>query len=431
MFQVNNWNIKHLWIPIFIMIYMLHGVHSLPTPEFGVLHQFTAYDCERPTSVEALKLPSHCLTHKTDNDTTDTKTNLTLTDNQPYQLLQKATYHEFDAHMCKQSRSKLFYSCMWTSHSVINVAPQTGRQIATTLKFCSQAIHTRMFPTESGQLVPLNADGQIMYIPETVRGELTIADTGFAMCNGEDVRYHGRILKQTVVLQETHFTVKKVKIRHNFNSGELMIVETGTTVPAHLTNPNGFVIDSGTYVLPKIVIPCAYQVIKSILGTSNPTPADGGLVITSQVDQVHIHIHGTLNPPDKCPLQGTYRKTGHPDIVVFEPRNGPSSPETEFDPIDARQISIPNMVTLKIEWALYKTSKKFGLIHDISKQAKCSDLKRLTDGGQDKPELQGSTETLLYAKGEMLSNVQCPRIKVGLDLTLSNDRCYKYLPVVV
>ena len=31
----------------------------------------------------------------------------------------------------------------------------------------------------------------------------------------------------------------------------------------------------------------------------------------------------------------------------------------------------------------------------------------------------------------MLYNVKCPKIKVGLDLTLSDDRCYKYLPVVV
>ena len=40
-------------------------------------------------------------------------------------------------------------------------------------------------------------------------------------------------------------------------------------------------------------------------------------------------------------------------------------------------------------------------------------------------------ETLLYAKGEILYNVKCPKIKVGLDLTLGDDRCYKYLPVVV
>ena len=124
-FPVSSWEIKRLWVPVFIMIYTLHRVHSLPTPEFGVLHQFTTYDCERPTAVEALKLPSHCLAHKMDDDKPDTKTNLTLTDNQPYQLLQKATYHEFDAHMCKQSHSKLFCSCMWASHSVINVAPQT------------------------------------------------------------------------------------------------------------------------------------------------------------------------------------------------------------------------------------------------------------------------------------------------------------------
>ena len=206
-----------------------------------------------------------------------------------------------------------------------------------------------------------------------------------------------------------------------------MIVETGTTI----TNPNGFIIDSGTYVLPKIVIPCAYQVIKSVLGTPTPTLKDGGVVITSQMDQVHIHTHGTLNPPDKCPLQGTYSgnwSSGHCGVRTSD---WPQLPGDEVSPIDPRQISIPNMVILKVEWALYKTSKKFGLVHDISKQAECSDLKRLTDGGQDRPELQGSTETLLYAKGEMLYNVKCPKIKVGLDLTLGDDRCYKYLPVVV
>ena len=75
------------------------------------------------------------------------------------------------------------------------------------------------------------------------------------------------------------------------------------------------------------------------------------------------------------------------------------------------------MVTLKVEWALYKTSRKFGLVHDISRQAECSELKRLTGGGQYRPELQRATESLLYAKGEMLYNVQCPQIKVSLDLT--------------
>ena len=101
MFSVNNWDIGHMWISIFIVLFTSHGIQSSTTPEFGVLHQFTAYDCERPLSVEALQLPSHCLNHKTDDNITDPKTNLTLTDNQPYQLLQKATYHEFDAHVCK------------------------------------------------------------------------------------------------------------------------------------------------------------------------------------------------------------------------------------------------------------------------------------------------------------------------------------------
>ena len=105
MFPVNKGGIGHMWISIFMVLFTSHGIQSSTTPEFGVLHQFTAYDCERPLSVEAFQLPSHCLDHKTDDDIIDPKTNLTLTDNQPYQLLQKATYHEFDAHVCKQSPS--------------------------------------------------------------------------------------------------------------------------------------------------------------------------------------------------------------------------------------------------------------------------------------------------------------------------------------
>ena len=175
-----------------------------------------------------------------------------------------------------------------------------------------------MFTTESGSLVPLNTDGQTTYIPKTVNGDLNVRSDGFVTCNGEDVRHFGRMLKQTVVLQETHFTVKTVKMRKNFDDGELMIVETGTTIPEHLTKPGGFSIDSGTYVIPKIDVPCAYQVIKSFMGTANPTTTKEGMVITSQVDQVHIHTHGPLNPPSRCPIQGNYRKTGHPDIVVFQ-----------------------------------------------------------------------------------------------------------------
>ena len=102
------------------MIGVLGGVRSVPGPKFGVCHRFTAYDCEHPILVQALKLPNHCLTQKTMDDTTNQTTDLTTTDNEPYQLLQKATYHEFEAHRCIQTQSRFFYSCVWASHSVMN-----------------------------------------------------------------------------------------------------------------------------------------------------------------------------------------------------------------------------------------------------------------------------------------------------------------------
>ena len=154
---------------------------------------------------------------------------------------------------------------------------------------------------------------------------LNVAGTGHVSCNGEDVCHHGRTLKQTVVLQETHFTIKTVRIRKNFDSGALMIVESGTTIPANLIKQGGFSIDSGTYITPQVRVPCAYKVIKSFRGTATPTDIQDDLAITSQKDQVHIHTHGMLNPPPRCPIQGTYRKTGHPNIVVFQPSDGPIS----------------------------------------------------------------------------------------------------------
>ena len=146
---------------------------------------------------------------------------------------------------------------------------------------------------------------------------------------------------------------------------------------------------------------------------------------------MHLHTHGRLNPPDRCPIQGAYLKTGHLNILVFHPTEGPTTAEDyKFDNIDARQVSIPNMITLKVEWALYQTSKKFGLVHNVSQQAECTALKQLTSGDQNQPELQGISESLLYAKGEMLYNIKCPRIEASLDITSTDDCCYKYLPVV-
>ena len=56
---------RYFWILAIILTILLHGTYAPHLPKsLGVLHQFTSYDCERPTSVQALKLPSHCLNKK-------------------------------------------------------------------------------------------------------------------------------------------------------------------------------------------------------------------------------------------------------------------------------------------------------------------------------------------------------------------------------
>ena len=212
---------KYSWILIILVIGMFSGVRSAPsqsmkhpTPgqEFGVHHRFTAYDCEHPTAVQALRLPEYCITQNTQSDQTNQTIDSLTINKDPYQLLQKATYHEFEAHQCIQTRSRFFYSCVWASHSVMNVVPQTGCHVVTSIYFCAQAVWTNAYVTVSGASVALKSDGHPTYIAETIAGNLNVAG-GHVSCNGEDVCHNGKTLKQTMVLQETHFTIKKVRIR--------------------------------------------------------------------------------------------------------------------------------------------------------------------------------------------------------------------------
>ena len=138
------------------------------------------------------RLPEYCITRKTKNDQTNQTTDFITTDKDPYQLLQKATYHEFEAHQCIQTQSRFFYSCVWASHSVMNVVPQTGRHVVTSIDFCAQAVRTNAYVTVSGASVALKSDGHPTYIVETIVGDLNVTGNGHVSCNGEDVRHHGR-----------------------------------------------------------------------------------------------------------------------------------------------------------------------------------------------------------------------------------------------
>ena len=179
---------------------MLSSAHSLPSlnpkltnpgKEFGLHHRFTAYDCEHPTMVQALKLPAHCPTRKTDNDNTNQTNNLITIDKDPYKLLQKATYYEFDAHQCIQTRSRFFFSCVWASHSVISAVPETGRTEITTIEFCTQAVKSKTYVTTTGNAVALRTDELPTYIPELLAGEITVKG-GVTKCQRRRDKIQGK-----------------------------------------------------------------------------------------------------------------------------------------------------------------------------------------------------------------------------------------------
>ena len=62
----NQWN-KYAWMLILLVMGTLSSAQARPSlnpslnkpgEEFGLNHRFTAYDCDHPTMVQALKLPA-------------------------------------------------------------------------------------------------------------------------------------------------------------------------------------------------------------------------------------------------------------------------------------------------------------------------------------------------------------------------------------
>ena len=164
---------KYGGILAIIMIITPNRVQARPTPnlrpstsgeEFGLNHRFTAYDCDHPTAVQALKLPAHCLAPKTDKDNVNQTTKLLTHDKDRYQILQKATYYEFDAHQCIQTRSRFFYNCVWASHAVISGVPDTAQVVPPTIEFCRQAVRTQSYIKMIGDSVALKDNGLPTYI---------------------------------------------------------------------------------------------------------------------------------------------------------------------------------------------------------------------------------------------------------------------------
>ena len=187
---------KHGGTLVIAMMLTSNCAQARPTPnlrpsrtgeEFGLNHRFTAYDCDHPTAVQALQLPGHCLTPKTDKDDANQTMKLLTQDKDRYQILQKATYYEFDAHQCIQTRSRFFYNCVWASHSVISRVPDTAQVVPPTIDFCRQAVRTQSYVKLTGESVALKNDGLPTYIKEVIRGELNVAQ-GTVDCLGEESR---------------------------------------------------------------------------------------------------------------------------------------------------------------------------------------------------------------------------------------------------
>ena len=72
--------------------------------------------------------------------------------------------------------------------------------------------------------------------------------------------------------------MQRVTIREDFDSGDMVVLENGVSIPAQFGQDSGVIADFGTLTFQKQLPPCRLKKIRDISASRLPRVGDGVLV---------------------------------------------------------------------------------------------------------------------------------------------------------
>ena len=94
----------------------------------------------------------------------------------------------------------------------------------------------------------LNSSTGVNRFKATVIGSVTYKG-GHSHCVGEDWRVSGKHMVSLLVTESLEVTMKRVTIREDLDSGDILVTDNGVSVAANLRQGQGVVADLGTLLL--------------------------------------------------------------------------------------------------------------------------------------------------------------------------------------
>ena len=96
---------------------------------------------------------------------------------------------------------------------------------------CAKAVNYHTFQFSSGKQVSLHPTGTTSYIDNVPCSSFKFAN-GYPYCQGVAVNLGTDVHRQAVITEEIEFVTIHVIIREKLSNGDLLIMDTGTEVPA-------------------------------------------------------------------------------------------------------------------------------------------------------------------------------------------------------
>ena len=101
---------------------------------------------------------------------------------------------------------------------------------------------------KSGAKHELNTKLEINHFSTTVVGAISYDDS-HSFCQGMQAILSGHKMDSLMAIKNLEVIMQKVTIREDFDSGDLVVLENGVSIPAQFWQEQGVIADFGTLVL--------------------------------------------------------------------------------------------------------------------------------------------------------------------------------------
>ena len=186
---------------------------------------------------------------------------------QEYTILQRVATFDHSATLCTIRRSCACYDCVWESHVRVATPTIVYQQETLQVHECAALASTGTFVDPLSRAThQLNTNLEVNNFATTVLGTLSY-EGGHSHLEGIQTSLHGKKMDSLLVTENLEITVQVVIVCQEFNSGDLVVMENGVSIPAVFRQDQGVSADFGTLVLRCHRAPCQWKRVRDFATT--------------------------------------------------------------------------------------------------------------------------------------------------------------------